>query len=82
MNGVRDQRQRVGGISEDQLRYDEDGIERGADRKGRTKTVRRVAVPGMVVTMRVRVIVMVVIVRQSAVIARENSNTITAEARS
>ena len=83
VNGVRDQRQRVGGIAEDQLGDDEGGIERGADRKGRAETIRRMAVPGMAVgvAMRVGMIVMVVvvIVRHGAVIARGNWNTITAK---
>ncbi len=59
MNGVRDQRQRIGGIAKNQLGNDERRVERSADRKRRAKTVRRVAVPGMTVgvTMRVGMIV-------------------------
>ena len=68
MNGVRNQRQRVGGIAEDQLGNDERGIERGADGERPAEIVRRVAVAGvtMGMIMRVGVIVMRVIVRHSA----------------
>ena len=65
MNGVRNQRQRIGGVAEDQFGNDEGGIERGADGERPAEIVRRVAVAGVIVgmIMRVGVIVMSVIVR-------------------
>ena len=51
VNGVRNQRQRVGGIAEDQFGDDEAGIERGADGKRPAETVRRMAVAGMIMGM-------------------------------
>ena len=70
MNRVRNQRQRVGGIAEDQFGDDEAGIERGADGKRPAETCRRMAVSGMV--MRMGMIVMVVVVRHAADIAHAN----------
>ena len=68
MDGVRNQRQRVGGVAEDQFGNDEDGIERGADGERPAEIVRRMAVAGvtMGMIMRVGVIVVSVIVRHSA----------------
>ena len=68
MNGIRNQRQRIGGVAEDQLGNDEGRIERGADGEGPAEIVRRVAVAGvtMGMVMRVGMIVMRVIVRHSA----------------
>ncbi len=68
VNGVRNQRQRVGGVAEDQFRNDERGIERGADGERPAETIRRVAVAGvtMGMIMPVGMIVMSVIVRHSA----------------
>ena len=68
VNGVGDQRQRVGGVAEDQLGNDERGVERGADRERPAEIVRRVAVAGVIMgmIMRVGMFVMMVIVRHSA----------------
>ena len=70
MNGVRNQRQRVGGVAEDQLRNDERRIERGADGERPAEIVRRMAVAGVTMRMIMRVgmvvVMVVVIVRHSA----------------
>ena len=67
MDGVRNQRQRVGGVAEDQFGNDEGGIERGADRERPAEIVRRMAVTGvtMGMIMRMGVIVVSVIVRHA-----------------
>ena len=68
MNGVRDQRQRVGGIAEHQLGDHEHRVERDAYRKRKAEMIGRVAVPDMamrvavIVPMIVRMIVMMVVV--------------------
>ena len=68
MDGVRNQRQRVGGVAENQFRNDERGIERGADGEGSAEIIGRMAVAGgtMGMIIPVGVIVMRVIVRHSA----------------
>ena len=62
MDGIRNQRQRVRGVAENQFRDDERGIERDADGKRAAEIVRRVAVTGMVMGMTMRVGMVVVIV--------------------
>jgi len=64
VDGVGDQRQRVGGIAEGQFGDDEGRVERCADREGRVKALRHVAMTVMIVP--VAVVVMMVIVRHSA----------------
>ena len=68
MNGVRNQRQRIGGVAEDQFRNDEGGIERGADGERPAEIIRRMAVTGVtmgMMIMPVGMIVMRVIVRHA-----------------
>ena len=54
VNGVRNQRQRIGGVAEDQLGNDERGIERGADGERPAEIVRRMAVAGVTMGMIMR----------------------------
>ena len=65
MKGIRNQGQRIGRVAEDQFGNDEGGIERGADGEGPTEIVRRMAVPGVIMrmTMRMGMTMLVVIVR-------------------
>src|SRR6266496_1932673 len=68
VNGVRNQRQRIGSVAEDQLGNHEGRVERGADGERPAEIVRRVAVAGVTMGMIIPVgmIVMRVIVRHSA----------------
>ena len=68
VNGVGNQRERIGRIAEDQFGDDKRSIERGADGESPAEIVRRMAVAGMTMgmIMAVGVIVMRVIVRHAA----------------
>lgn len=55
VQGIRNQRQRIGGVAEDQFRDDERGIERSADGERAAEIVRRVTVAGMTMGMIMRV---------------------------
>jgi hypothetical protein len=59
VNGIGDQRQRVRGIAEHEFGRDEGHVERHANRKRGPEIIRRVAVPGMAVAVRVAVMVVV-----------------------
>jgi len=64
MNGVGYQRQRVRGVAENELRGDENRIECNARGKRKPEIVRRVAVPGM--TVSVSMVVMIVLMSHGA----------------
>ena len=65
MDGVGNQRQRIRGIAKNQLRNDEHRVERNACGKRESKIVRRMAVPGMAMPVRM-VVVMIVMMGHAA----------------
>ena len=66
MNRIRNQRQRVGGVAENQFGRDECGIERNTHGEREAEIVRRVTVAGMAVRVGMVVVVMIVMLGHDA----------------